>query len=72
MSGSKGGELGGMLSMLGGGSSRNSTLNLDQYVTNETLDGLFKTIGNEEKAIRDDPAARTTDLLKKCSAADKE
>jgi hypothetical protein len=40
-------------------------LDLDHYVTNGTLDGLFKLIASEEKAIRTNPAARTTDLLKK-------
>ena len=47
-------------SLLGG-----SSLDLDQYVTNKALDGLFKYIAIEEKSIRDNPAARTTDLLKK-------
>lgn len=40
-------------------------LDIDQYVTNKTLDGLFKYIALEEKSIRENPAARTTDLLKK-------
>lgn len=38
---------------------------LDHYVTNKGLDGLFYMIGKEEKKIRTDPAARVTDLLKK-------
>ncbi|MBF0254692.1 MAG: DUF4197 family protein, partial [Candidatus Omnitrophica bacterium] len=29
------------------------------------LDGLFYTIGQEETKIRQNPAARTTELLKK-------
>jgi len=37
---------------------------LDEYVTGKTLDGLFTLIGEEEKKIRKDPVARTTDLLK--------
>ncbi len=41
------------------------SLDLDQYVTNKALDGLFYMVGQEEKAIRTNPAARTTDLLKK-------
>ncbi len=41
------------------------TLDVDQYVTDKTLDGLFKYIALEEKSIRENPAARTTDLLKK-------
>lgn len=38
---------------------------LDDYVTNKALDGLFYMVGEEEKKIRTDPAARATDLLKK-------
>ena len=41
------------------------SLDLDQYVTNKALDGLFYMVGREEKKIRTDPAARVTDLLKK-------
>jgi hypothetical protein len=40
------------------------SLDLDHYVTNRALDGLFLTVGEEEKKIRTNPAARTTDLLK--------
>jgi hypothetical protein len=40
------------------------SLDLDDYVTNESLDGLFYMVGEEEKKIRTNPAARTTDLLK--------
>jgi hypothetical protein len=40
------------------------SLNLDDYVTNKSLDGLFHMVGEEEKKIRTNPAARTTDLLK--------
>lgn len=38
---------------------------LDTYVADKTVDGLFKMIAAEEKLIRQDPVARTTDLLKK-------
>jgi hypothetical protein len=38
---------------------------LDQYVTDKALDGLFLMLAEEEKKIRQDPAARVTDLLKK-------
>ena len=38
---------------------------LDQYVTDRSLDGLFLMVAEEEKKIREDPMARTTDLLKK-------
>jgi len=40
------------------------SLDLDHYVTNKSLDGLFLMVGEEEKKIRTDPAARVTDLLK--------
>jgi len=40
------------------------SLDLDDYVTNKSLDGLFKVVGEEEKKIRTNPMARTTDLLK--------
>jgi len=33
-------------------------------VTEKALDGLFYMVGQEEKKIRTDPAARVTDLLK--------
>lgn len=45
--------------MMGG-----QSLDLDDYVTNKSLDGLFYMVGQEEKKIRTNPAARTTDLLK--------
>jgi len=38
---------------------------LDAYVTQKGMDGLFFLIKGEEKKIRDNPAARVTDLLKK-------
>ena len=41
------------------------SLDLDHYVTNKSLDGLFYMLGQEEKKIRTDPAAQVTDLLKK-------
>jgi hypothetical protein len=34
-------------------------------VTDKALDGLFLMVAEEEKKIRQDPVARTTDLLKK-------
>lgn len=39
------------------------SLDLDTYVTNKALDGLFLMVGKEEKRIRTNPAARTTELL---------
>ena len=40
------------------------SLDLDHYVTNKAMDGLFYMVGQEEKKIRTDPAAQVTDLLK--------
>ncbi len=44
---------------------KTEALNLDHYVTNKALNGLFYMIGEEEKKIRTDPKARVTELLKK-------
>ncbi|MCH2234583.1 MAG: DUF4197 domain-containing protein [Crocinitomicaceae bacterium] len=38
---------------------------LDEYVTQKGMDGLFFLIKQEEKKIRLDPVARVTDILKK-------
>lgn len=38
---------------------------LDGYVTDRALDGLFLTLAREEERIRKDPIARTTALLRK-------
>ena len=40
------------------------SLDLDRYVTNKSMDGLFYLVEQEEIKIRKDPAARVTDLLK--------
>ena len=37
---------------------------LDQYVTDKALNGLFTMLAEEERKIRQDPAARVTELLK--------
>ena len=42
---------------------------LDDYVTHKALDGLFLKIAEEEKKIRENPVARTTDLLQKVFGA---
>jgi len=34
-------------------------------LTGKALDGLFTMVGEEEKKIRTNPAAQTTDLLRK-------
>jgi len=38
---------------------------LSDYVTGKALTGLFIKVADEEKAIRTDPVARVTDILKK-------
>ncbi len=40
-------------------------VDLDEYVTDRALDGLFTMLALEERKIREDPAARTTDLLRR-------
>lgn len=40
-------------------------LDLDQYVTEQAVSGLFVMLAQEEKKIRIDPKARTSELLKK-------
>jgi hypothetical protein len=39
-------------------------LDLQGYVTDKTLDGLFHVVAEEEGRIRTDPSARVTDLLR--------
>lgn len=41
------------------------SLAIDDYVTEKGLDGLFILLGQEEKAIRQNPAARSSELLRK-------
>lgn len=43
---------------------RAESLDLDHYVTDKALEGIFYMVAQEEKKIRTDPAARVTDLLK--------
>ncbi|NND93557.1 MAG: DUF4197 domain-containing protein [Flavobacteriales bacterium] len=38
---------------------------LNNYVTTKAIDGLFLLLSDEEEKIRENPAARVTDLLKK-------
>ncbi|MDY6879345.1 MAG: DUF4197 domain-containing protein [Desulfatiglans sp.] len=40
------------------------SVDLDQYVTDRALNGLFLMLAEEERKIRTDPAARVTKLLK--------
>jgi len=43
---------------------KSESYDIDQYVVAKALDGLFYVVGEEEKKIRTNPAARVTDLLK--------
>jgi hypothetical protein len=43
---------------------KKESVDLDHYVTSRALDGLFVVVGEEEKKIRTDPAARVTELLR--------
>jgi hypothetical protein len=45
--------------------STSRLVDLDEYVTDQALDGLFTILATEEQKIREDPAARTTELLRK-------
>ncbi len=60
-----GGSLGGLENKYLGA----DTLDVDAYVTNQALDGLFKLVADEEKQIRQNPVARTTDVLKQVFGA---
>ena len=44
------------------------SFDLDQYVTDGALKGLFKMLAEQERQIRTEPAARVTDLLRKVFA----
>jgi hypothetical protein len=44
------------------------SFDLDQYVTDGALKGLFKMLAEQERQIRTQPAARVTDLLQKVFA----
>jgi Protein of unknown function (DUF4197) len=39
-------------------------MDIDSYVTHKAMDGLFTMVAAEEKQIRENPVARTTDVLK--------
>jgi hypothetical protein len=48
-----------------GGLVSAESLDLDDYVADKALDGLFVKLAAEEREIRRNPAARSTELLKK-------
>lgn len=43
---------------------KQDSADLDRYVTEKALEGLFFMVGEEERRIRKDPAARVTYLLR--------
>ncbi len=53
-------NVGGLVSLLSSG-----TTDLDGYVTEKTLDGLFIMVAEEERRIRENPVARSSELLEK-------
>lgn len=48
--------------------AKDVAFDVDEYVVAEALDGLFFVVGQEERKIRTDPAARVTDLLEEVFA----
>lgn len=44
--------------------AKTQSLDMDEYVVNKALNGLFYMVGEEEKKIRKNPAARVTNILK--------
>lgn len=50
-------------------STKNLNPDLNAYVTEKALDGLFILIANEEKNIRENPLERTTVLMRRVFAA---
>lgn len=46
-------------------------MDVNSYVTQKALDGLFLRVADEEKAIRENPAARTSEMLKKVFGSNK-
>jgi hypothetical protein len=48
---------------------KNVNPDLGDYATNRATDGLFKLIEQEEERIREDPLARTSELLRRVFAA---
>jgi hypothetical protein len=53
-------------SMFGSGSTAKlEATDIDTYVTDKAMDGLYKMVAEEEKNIRSNPVARTSDLLQK-------
>jgi hypothetical protein len=50
---------------------KSETFDIDRYVVDKSLGGLFHVLGDQEKQIRTNPTARTTELLKEVFGAKK-
>lgn len=50
-------------------SGQNITTDLNEYVTTETINGVFKMVAEKESGIRNNSVMRTTSLLKKVFGA---
>ena len=61
--------LGSLGSALGGSLLGKDSMDIDAYVTNKALDGLFKMVAAEEQQIRQNPVARTTATLQQVFGA---
>src|SRR5206468_2063421 len=48
-----------------GAISNPQSFDLDAYITNKAMEGLFRKVAEEEQRIRADPVARTSDLLRR-------
>lgn len=64
--GAFGGLVGGTLNSFG---VSQEALDVDSYVTRKAMDGLFTRVAAEEKRIRENPVARSTDVLKQVFGA---
>jgi hypothetical protein len=63
------GFLDGLFGSFGKSLAQTESVDVDAYVTNKALDGLFLMVADEEKRIRENPIARTSDLLQKVFGA---
>jgi hypothetical protein len=52
-----------------GGNAVAKEFDLDKYVVDQTLEGIFEVMASEESNIRNDPAAQNSDLLKQVFGA---
>lgn len=58
-----------IISKYNGFTSQSIETDLNAYVTQETVNGVFKMVAEKESALRDNPVFRTTSLLKKVFGA---